>query len=149
MTSDQPPSSAGTPPGENRRRKAPTIDLTATEIESAAAQAAEAAPSTGTQSPGTEQSTQPAGASSDQAESAPPRRTMWLPDTTPWPSLAAGMAGGACIALLFLVASLFIARDGEVSGLDARIARLEGDLRDAPSHSLSAGTAAKRRRELA
>src|SRR5260370_42251712 len=105
MTSDQPPSPAGTPPGENRRRKAPTIDLTATEIESAAAQAAEAAPAAGTQSPGPEQPTQPAGASSDQAESAPPRRKKRWPDTTPWPALAPGLAGRAPIGLALRAAS--------------------------------------------
>jgi inner membrane protein len=127
MTSDAPPSSGGMPPGDNRRRKAPTIDLEATEIEGTAAQAAAA----------------------DQAKSAAPGRTLWLSANIPWPAIVAGAAGGAIIAQLFLVASLFIARDGDVSGLDARLARVEGELRDGPSRPPPAGTDRKTLDELA
>jgi hypothetical protein len=108
MTSDQPHSPGESPLGENRRRKAPTIDLKATEVEGTAAQAAEAAPPAGTHSSGgDEQQVQAARAS------------------FPWPAMGAGAAAGALIALLFLAASLLIARDGDVSGLDARLARIE------------------------
>jgi hypothetical protein len=137
MTSDEPPPSAGTPPGDSRRRKAPTIELTATEVEGSAPQAAQAAPSAGAQSLGDpEHAARSEDVSLDQAGSAAPRRTRWLPDTIPWPALAAGAVAGAIIAQLFLVAGLFIPRDGDVSGLDARLARVEGEFRAAPSQPL-------------
>jgi hypothetical protein len=108
MTSDQPTSPGESPPGDNRRRKAPTIELKATEVEGTAAQAAEATPPAGTQS-------------SDGDE----QQMQSLRATFSWPALGAGAVGGAIIAQLFLAGSLLITRDGDVSGLDARLARIE------------------------
>jgi hypothetical protein len=150
MTSDDPPASAGMPPGAERRRKAPTIDLTATEIEGSAAQAAKEAPTAvGTQSSSDiANGPQPTEASNGQADSAPTRRKMWLYNTLSWPAIGAGAASGACIALLLQVANPFAAPRGvDVSALDARLARIEGALREVPLPS--AGMDEKRFDELA
>jgi hypothetical protein len=133
MTSEQPPSPGESPPGENGRAKAPTIEpKAATEIEGSAGEAAGTAPPAGTQPSG-------------DSEHTPQSTRAYFP----WPALGAGAAGGACIALLLLVASLFIARDGDVSGFDGWLSRVEGELRDGPSRPLPAGMDKKTLDELA
>jgi hypothetical protein len=150
MTSDQPPAPGETPPGDHRRRKAPTIDLEATEIGGSPSDTATDAPSTGTQPSGdNDHETQSAGATFDQAESSPRGGMTGLPGPVPWPAIGAGAAAGAAIALLFLVAGLFVGRDGDVSGLAARLARVEGALRAGPSQPPPAGVDAKTLDELA
>jgi hypothetical protein len=89
MTSDQPASTAEAPPGGDRRRKAPTIELAATEIEAPAADAASEAPRAETQSADAEKV-------ASQSVAVP----------FPWAALGAGAAAGAIISLLFGGATL-------------------------------------------
>jgi hypothetical protein len=133
MTSDEPPAPAGLPP-EPRQRKAPTIDLTATEIRASAAQATGDGPPTESGQPSNNGSQDEEGASaapSEKADNAPPRSAKWYNRTAIWAGIGAGVASGACFSLLFLVAKPFSdAPAVNISALDARLARLEGMPRD-------------------
>src|SRR2546430_11373803 len=143
MTSDQPPAPGETPPGDHRRRKAPTIELEATEIGGSPSDTATDALSAGMQpiEPRGENGgeSQAKDAILDKAESTSRGRM----DSVPWPAIGAGAAAGAAIALLFLVVELFVGRDGDMSGLAARLARVEGALRERPSQPPPAGVDAK------
>jgi hypothetical protein len=137
MADDQPPASAATPADDKGRRKPPTIDLKATEIEGGAADPAGQAAAAGKQlEGGSSQEPQQKDVLSGRVQ-RPPRG----PGT--WTALATGAVGGAVISLLFLAADIFLPRDGGVRGFVARLAHVEGALREAPSqapaHSLQGG----------
>jgi hypothetical protein len=139
MSSDQPPPLGATPPGEARRRKAPTIELEATEVAGSPSDSAGDTPPAGTQSTDeNNEEPQPSGASPDR-DGPGQRRRAWWPGTALWLAIGAGMATGASIALLFLAADLFIGRDGEVSELDARLTRVEASFTGTPSQLAPAG----------
>jgi hypothetical protein len=116
MTSDQPASPADAPPGEDTRRRAPTIELAATEIEGPAAAADGEPPPAEVQSMSRkEPSSQPSAAS------------------IPWAALGAGAAAGATISLLFVGASLLIPRADGLQPTEAasanRLYAVEGDVK--------------------
>ena len=104
-SSNEPPSG---PAGQTGRRRPPTIDLKATEVPDETAKA-------------------------DEAASTAPRRhpaIAWLPADVPWPLVAAG-AGGAVLTLAVLaLAGVFSNRDGGTPVADARLARVEQQLRE-------------------
>lgn len=149
MTSGKRTSSEAVTPGARRRRRpAPTIDLTATEIENAAT--AGAAPPQGS----SQESSQ--GSSNDPSQ-APPRPAHeqaggasferkawvrkawehkpwgWLRAHLTWPFVAAGGAGGAVVVLvlftLWLTGTVPIRYAG-ATAMRARVAVLEMQLRD-------------------
>jgi hypothetical protein len=116
MTSDQPASTAEAPPGGDRRRKAPTIELAATEIEAPAADAASEAPRAETQS-------------ADEEKLSP--QSVAVP--FPWAAVGAGAAAGAIISLLFGGATLLLPRPGGSPPTEAasanRVSAIESDLK--------------------
>jgi len=148
------------PSGKPRRRPAPMIDLEATEIESkpvgeaaekptgeqAAAEQTTTAPDTPAPQPAyaseaaapEQPAQQPppepphADAASDEPPKPPPRKTSiaWLPPGIPWPLIGAGAVGGAVVLVVLLLANLVPGRDPGASPLDARLARLEQQLRE-------------------
>src|SRR4051812_30320932 len=99
MTDEQPPSSGATPTNDKERRKPPTIELKATEIEDGAADPVDQAAIAGEQLGGRPQKSQPEDALGDRTQRSPRGRGTWT-------ALAAGAAGGATIALLFLAADM-------------------------------------------
>src|SRR5688572_28818109 len=101
-SSNEPPSG---PAGQTGGRRPPTIDLKATEVPDESAEAGEA--------------------------SAPPRRSpAGLPAGIPWTMVAAG-AGGAAVTLAVLaLAGLFSSHDAGTPVADARLARVEQQLRE-------------------
>jgi hypothetical protein len=149
MTTSKLPPSGG--------RRPPTIDLTATEIEgtsqhqgepsagpNAAQSAAEPSPRMEAEAPRMDTSagespTNESAAAESAAES--PRRVspVWLPARIPWPLIGAGAAGGAVVLVLLGIASLFTSGDTGVSAFDARLARLEQQVRDVAARPLPAG----------
>jgi hypothetical protein len=115
MTSDQPASTAEAPPGGDRRRKAPTIELAATEIEAPAAGAAIEAPRAETQS---------ADAEKVSSQSVAVR--------FPWAAAGAGAAAGAIISLLFGGATILLIPRGSAPTEAAsanRVSAVESDLK--------------------
>ena len=159
MTDDHNASGAPPPGGKARRRPAPMIGLAATEIESkpmaestatsASEQAAPAPtdqaapgpppPQSAAASPADEQAPQ-AHATSAQSEAAaaksddsPPRR-----GAGPWLPLGAGVAGGAVVLAALLIANLVPGRDAAAPAPDARLARLEQQLRELAARPLPA-----------
>lgn len=128
MATEQPPApEEASPPGGDRRRRAPTIDLSATEVEAAPADAAD------------DGKQREDAAGSEAGDAPPPRRGGggW------WPGLIAGaIAGtvaGVCIPFLLQASGVLSAGDGSTSALDARLSRVEAKLGDGPSPSASAG----------
>jgi hypothetical protein len=126
MTMDQPPPPGVPPPGSGRRP--PTIDLTATEIESP------------------EPAAKPAGASpntSAAADSASGARTVkspaWLPPNVPWVPIGAGVAGAAAVLAVLGIANLIMGPDTSTSALNARLAGLEQRIRDVAARPTPAG----------
>jgi hypothetical protein len=116
MTMDQPPlPGAPSPPGGSGRRP-PTIDLTATEIESPEpAKSAEASPGT---------------AAPDSAADSTSGGTGWVPPKLPWSPIAAGVAGGVVVLAGLGIANLIMGLDSSSSSLNARLAGLEQRIRD-------------------
>jgi hypothetical protein len=138
MTPEQPPApEEASPPGEDRRHPAPTIDLSATEVEGAPGGAAD----------GDKQREDAAG--SEAGDVRPPRRGSgrW------WPGLLAGAVAGTiagiCIPFLLQASGFISAGDGNTSALDARLSRVEAKLPDAPSPSERAGVDQKAFNDLA
>jgi hypothetical protein len=149
MTDEQ--NASGTPPGgKGRRRPAPMIELAATEIESKpmaestatstseqaaspepappAPPASEAPPQAAAASPAGEEP--PVAAKSDHV---PPRR-----GAGPWLPLGAGVAGGAAVLAALLIANLVPGRDAGAPAPDARVVRLEQQLRELAARPLPA-----------
>src|SRR5438105_1080846 len=92
MTTDEPPASAGLPP-EPRQRKAPTIDLTATEIRGSPGQVIEADTAAGGRQPSTDVAQEEKGPTPPpSAEADPPRSTRWHKNPSLWAGIAAGVA---------------------------------------------------------
>ena len=138
MTTEQPPApEEASPPGEDRRRPAPTIDLSATEVEGAPGGAAD----------GDKQREDAAG--SGAGDAPPPRRAggRW------WPGLLAGAVAGTiagiCIPFLLQASGVLSAGDGSTSALDARLSSVEAKLGDSPSPSASAAVDQKALDDLA
>jgi hypothetical protein len=117
-------------PGASGRRKAPTIDLTATEIEGAVGGDPVGGSS---QEPGSSDvhlSSESGEASSQNSKNGiliRMRRIPWLP-------IGAGAVGGGIITAAVLLANLFLNPDAQDSNLAARLARVEQQLRN-PSES--------------
>src|SRR5712692_9831802 len=150
MTDDQ--NASGAPPGgKARRRPAPMIELEATEIESkpmadGTATSASSEQPSGAEPGPTEQAapespppqSEAAAAQSDSA--VPPRRgsVAWLPPGVPWQPIGAGVAGGAVVLVALLLANLVPGRDTGAPAPDARLARLEQQLRELAARPLPA-----------
>ena len=118
--SDQAPEQT---PRDATRRKAPTIDLTATEVEGAAT--SDAAGERSHEAVSSE-----ADLSSESGEAAPPESkndTAVGVRSTPWLAIGAGAVGGAVVAGVAL-AGLFLIRGTPESNLAARLAQLEQQL---------------------
>jgi len=127
------PTAPGTAESARRRKRpTPTIDLTATEVKSAAAQtpppeepprAAEAAPDTGS--------------AADSTIHAPVQDDQSVPKSGfYWRLAASGVAGGAVVAVLLLAlwfADALPSRSPDTAALQARIALLETQLRNHPA----------------
>jgi hypothetical protein len=159
MTSEN-PSSEAVPPGGKPRRRPPTIDLSAIEIEQRpvvdaaspspepAATPGEVPPQTAADPPDT--SAEPPGASSAPPPNPGPRRPSiaWLPPGIPWPTIGAGAAGAAVVLIVLGVASLVTGRPG-VDPLAGRLARLEQQVRELAARSPPTGIDAKAIEELA
>jgi hypothetical protein len=125
------------PADDKGRRKPPTIDLKATEIEGRAADPVDQAAAAGNQlEVESSKETPPKDVLSDRAQKPPRGRGTWS-------ALAAGAVGGAVMALLFLAADILLPRDGGVRGLVARLAHVDGASREvasqAPAHSMQGG----------
>jgi len=137
MTTDE-PSAPAEFPSEKRQRKAPTIELTATEVQGAAEHRTEAGPSTGEAQPSEDGPT--SGQRDDSTPSEETRTTAGGPaqryyGTTIWLAAVAGAASGACFSLLFTVANPFAAPAVDLSGVNSRLAQIEGTLRERSSSS--------------
>jgi hypothetical protein len=140
MTADQPLQPPEPPPSfPDGKRKPPTIDLTATEVETASAAepvsgpapddvapavtAADAPPPP--ESPAPETTSAPTSAAEPPpASPAPPRRRSAAG------LIGAGIVGGAVAAGAVFAANLFLASDSDTSALEARLAGVELELRE-------------------
>ena len=158
MPNDQDPSSGAPPPpsGKPRRRPAPMIELEATEVENkpvadaagkaasepaAAATTPDAPPSPPSQpapaseppaaEPGPPPEPPPAAATADASASAEPRKT-----STAWRLIGAGTAVLAAV-LIALLGANFAAGYLGASALEARLARLEQQLREVAARPLA------------
>jgi hypothetical protein len=130
------------PPGQRNKRRPPVIELTATEVEGAAATAAQSAAGADPSAPGpTAQSeatapdaraTEAAGASPDAGAQGPRpgSKLAWLPPGFPWPLAAAGAAGVALTVIVLALTGIFSTRENAVGPLDARLQRLEQQVSD-------------------
>ncbi len=140
-TGKRPPSAI---PGARRKRPAPTIDLTATEVaaEPGAAPAppeppkAEASPQAeAPPAPPHVPPPEPPGAA---AEQPPSSGIAWLPPGFPWPAAVAGALAAAAVLLAFLSIWLIVPRDA-VATLTPRLAAIETQLRDLAARPAPAG----------
>ncbi len=119
-------------PGARRRRPAPTIDLTATEVAAEPAPpepqhqaAAHAPPAPPPEHPRAQQSAPP--------PPEPPSAAgiAWLPPEFPFTAAVAGALGAAAVLLVVLMIWLMMPRRGEaVATLSPRLAAIETQLRD-------------------
>jgi hypothetical protein len=156
MSTIQPPP-PGAPPEPGRTgRRPPTIDLTATELESKpvtesepAAKSAAAAPSEPSGAGATVPPQPPpgmnAGATDPAANPASGAnftssggRAAWLPPNVPWLPIGAGVAGGAVVLAVLGIANLVAGFDTSASSLNARLAGLEQRVRDIAARPLPA-----------
>jgi hypothetical protein len=136
MTTDEPPAAQGFAP-EKRERKAPTIDLTATEVPDAAEPTTRSAPvEMEAASPDAQSAGEQAGGTTPSPADGAGRPKRHL-SSSPWLAaglgLAAGAAAGAGVSLFFALANPFAAPNGDLRAVNQRVARLEGALRDRPS----------------
>jgi hypothetical protein len=146
-SANRPP--AGPPKPPPRGRRPPTIDLSATEIASEPVPAAgasgedaatQAAPPLPPEPPPAERPAEPQSAPREETHTSPPRAERaqetpprrpplgWLPPDWPWPLIAAGATGAVLMLLLIVIAGLLPGRDS-AGALDARLARVEQQLR--------------------
>jgi len=114
-----------TSPDANRR-KAPTIDLTATEIEGAAGADTPSGRSHEPESDATDVSS----ASTEGSSSGPGNDTPVRLRAIPWPAIGAGAVAGAIVAGLVLT-GLILTRDTADGNLAARLVQVEQQLRQA------------------
>jgi hypothetical protein len=128
MTYDQP--QEGMPPDDDRRRKAPTIDLKSTEAGESSPDVSADQPADEASKPGYrpgESVTQ-----SDEPPAAPPPRAR---RSFPWLSIGAGVVGGAIVAPAILLAIQSLLPDRNERAVSERIGRIEAALRAMPSQS--------------
>jgi hypothetical protein len=155
MTMDQPPPPGAPPPPGGRRP--PTIDLTATEIEStdsaaesstaksstaksSAAESSAANSSTAKSSAAASADASPGNAAaSDSAADSSAGGTAWLTPNVPWLTIGAGVAGGAVALAVLAIANLMMGPDTSTSALNARLAGLEQRIRDVAARPQPAG----------
>jgi hypothetical protein len=145
MTMDQPPPPGPPPPPGGRRP--PTIDLTATEIEStdsaaksSAAKSSAAESSAASSSAATSADASPGNAATpDAAADSTAGSTAWLPPSVPWLTIGAGVAGGAVALAVLAIANLIMGPDTSTSALNARLAGLEQRIRDVAARPQPAG----------
>jgi len=121
MTTDQPPSS-GSP--------AQASEAAADRREAESADAAKAAYAAEAVSPWSEPGSGPSAAAADASRQAQ-RHTIWL-------SIGAGLVGGVLVAIALVPAGLVNSRDD--AALDARLTRLEQQVRETAARPQSAGT---------
>src|SRR5262245_11689655 len=121
--------------GARRKRPAPTIDLTATEVASEPG-AAPVTPEpikaeTMADVPPVPPHVPPSEAPRAAAE-PPPASMAWLPHDFPWPAALAGALAAAAVLLVFLSVWLIVPRGGGNDGaaLTPRLAAIETQLRD-------------------
>jgi hypothetical protein len=107
------------------KRKAPTIDLTAAEIEGAAGADAAGGPSHEPEAGEADLSSEPRQGSSPESKSDTPVRARPIP----WLAIGAGAVGGAVVGGIVL-AGLFLPRETPDSNLAARLAQVEQQLRE-------------------
>ncbi|HZP76833.1 MAG TPA: hypothetical protein VFB45_11860 [Pseudolabrys sp.] len=144
----KPPSEASTPPAGRRRRPAPTIDLTATEVEAAPAAEQAAVPA---DDPPPHSEAPAAEATTSQQEERPrgTRRgaMAWIEMNLTPPIVAAGCIGGGVVGLIAL--ALWLATpsattdDAGARATQQRVAALEQQLRDVQNRPVPAGSDAK------
>ena len=140
-TAKRPPSGV---PGARRKRPAPTLDLTATEVATspeptpaqAEPQAAAAPPPEPPHSPPNEP---PRAASGP----PPPGGVTWLPPEFPWPAAVAGALGAAAVVLVVLLIWLIVPPGDAVATLTPRLASIETQLRDLAARPTPAGVDAQ------
>ena len=129
MTTDQPPSS-GSPAQES--------EAAADRREAESADAAKAAYAAEVVSPWSEPGPRPSAAAADASRQAE-RHTIWL-------SIGAGLVGGVLVAIALVPAGLVNSRDD--AALDARLTRLEQQMRETAARPQPAGTDADALGEL-
>src|SRR5262245_4912484 len=146
MTMDQPPPpppGASPPPGSSGRRP-PTIDLTATEIESPGPAAKPADASTRASAAAESSSGHTARAdepgSGRVSGAGTVKTSRWLSPNVPWVPIGAGVAGGALVLAVLGIANLIMGPDTGTSALNARLAGLEQRIRDVAARPLPAGS---------
>ncbi|MBX9774010.1 MAG: hypothetical protein K2Y71_06315 [Xanthobacteraceae bacterium] len=118
-SSNEPPGGpAGAGPG---RPRPPTIDLKATEVprDRAAGQA----------EPGAQASSWASGLRGHPA-------LAWLPADFPWPLVAAGAGGAALMLAVLAMAGAFSGRDSGTAAADARVTRMEQQIRELAARPL-------------
>ena len=133
MSSDEGHPSAEAPPGQTSRR-APTIDLSASEIEAEPQDQQPAGP-------------EGAGAKSEEPVAATPSRPGALRGILSL--LGAGLVGGLFAGALFAIAQMFVAPSDSSAGLAGRVSGLEQQVRALVARGDTAGADAKRMGELA
>ena len=134
-TGKRPPSAI---PGARRKRPAPTIDLTATEVaaEPAAApvqpEPVQAEAPRQAEAPPVPPHVPPSEPPRAAAEPPPSSGIAWLPPDFPWPAAVAGALAAAAVLLVFLSIWLIVPRSGgdAVATLTPRLASIETQLRD-------------------
>jgi hypothetical protein len=146
MTYDQPP--GGAPPDNGRGRKAPTIDLKATDISETSLDAsannstddpvrAQSEPRQGESLEDSNKSsndgvTPPPGEESSSETAHPAEQAK---RSFPWASLAAGAVAGAAVSAAILLAFPTFLPDRNEQALAARVASVETAIRNLPSQS--------------
>ena len=158
-TEKRPPSGS---PGGRRRRPVPTIDLKATEVaaEPVAASEPQAPAAASSEPPGATAAADAVGPApspepaqdapksaasgpqqSEPPDSPPPRQGIaWLPPGFPWPSVAAGAAGGGAVLLAGLLIWLMLPRAADpVTSIAPRLAAIETQLREFAARPAPAG----------
>ncbi|MET0670888.1 MAG: mitofilin family membrane protein [Xanthobacteraceae bacterium] len=125
-------------PGARRKRPAPTIDLTATEVAAEPAAApvqseplqAEAPPRA--KAPPVPPHVPPSEPPRAASEPPPSGGIAWLPPDFPWPAAVAGALAAAAVLLVLLSIWLIVPRGGDAvaAALASRLASIEAQLRD-------------------
>jgi hypothetical protein len=128
MTMDHPPLPGAPPPPGGSGRRPPTIDLTATEIQST-----DPTPKSAGASPDAN------AAANDSPADSTSGGTGWVPPKLPWLPIAAGVAGGAVVLAGLGIANLIMGPDTSASALNARLAGLEQRVRDVAARPVPAG----------
>jgi hypothetical protein len=125
---DEKPPPTGAPGQPDRRRPAPTIDLTATEI------ARESAPASAAETPSgfSEPAAQKGQAATEEMPPASAGEEMfrWLPEFAHWRLVGVGIAGAVLILSIVWLVLLVSGGGNDPAVLDARMAQLEQKVTD-------------------